>query len=300
MNTFIDSMESNISSKLHDIFTSPSNYLNSVTISFLIMLGTYVVYWLINALSIKHIKNIKKQYEVRRRLKRFLILVSAIFIFIIWLNALNTLVIILIVLSLFFIAVIRGILNNIIAWFIITQKNYFKVGDRIEIEDSIGEVISIDYFYFELAELKGWLSSEALTGRKKRYPNHIIFDTSISTYSELSDFIWHELTFVLSHDSNWEEAKRILLDVLDTYTEEELLPLVEKYEAKPVLDALKTNTDSVFNILVSHDGLALSIRYMVYYKESAKVKTILTELILKQFEKESDIHFAVHDIREIT
>lgn len=292
---FLNRFESNLVNEITKIFNSPINYTNNLTKTVLIIILSLVINWAVKKLFLPTSTHFTKKQRIKKSINTMTLIIDSILILIIWINALNSFVLITIGLGLFIMVLIRSTLDNIIAWFIISKRNYFKLGDQIEVKGMLGRVVTTSLFYFEVAEIKNWLSSDSLTGRYIRIPNKEIFDEPIANYNGMDRYIWHELTYVLRHDSNWQDAKEIMLTEVNNYYKTILIPDFDDTMYKK----LDLDISPVFNLDVSEAGIHLTLRYLVDYSQGAATKTLLQTPILTAFNQHSMIEFAVLDIREI-
>lgn len=292
---FLNRFESNLVNEITKIFNSPINYTNNLTKTVLIIILSLVINWAVKKLFLPTSTHFTKKQRIKKSINTMTLIIDSILILIIWINALNSFVLITIGLGLFIMVLIRSTLDNIIAWFIISKRNYFKLGDQIEVKGMLGRVVTTSLFYFEVAEIKNWLSSDSLTGRYIRIPNKEIFDEPIANYNGMDRYIWHELTYVLRHDSNWQDAKDIMLTEVNNYYKTILIPDFDDTMYKK----LDLDISPVFNLDVSEAGIHLTLRYLVDYSQGAATKTLLQTPILTAFNQHSMIEFAVLDIREI-
>src|SRR5699024_3988679 len=210
-------------------------------------------------------------------------------------QAMNALVLIALAVGFLVFVMVRGLMNNIIGYFVIKYNKYFKVGHRIEINGMLGDVIDTKLIHFKILEARNWLSSDSHTGRIIKLPNHIIFNESVEIVGIANTYIWHEIQYVLTFDSSWQDAEEIMTEVGNTYFEEYVAPhITENLEYLPTdLEDLRP----VFSLRTNDEGIVLTLRYLVHYKQGTSTKTFLHKKILTKFNAHSRINFAVLDIR---
>lgn len=103
---------------------------------------------------------------------------------------------------------------------ILTGRAY-SVGDRIQIESVVGDVIDIGFFYTRLMELGNWIGGDQATGRIVQFSNSKIFGTTpVYNYTRDFGYIWDELMLPLTYDSDIQAATGILLEAAGQYTRE--------------------------------------------------------------------------------
>jgi small-conductance mechanosensitive channel len=95
-------------------------------------------------------------------------------------------------------------------------------------------VIEITPFHFDLLELRNWVDRDLYTGRLVSIPNGKVFNYSNSNSSSGYKSIWNELKVRVTFESDWKEAKEILLSlqriIVTTKTHKPLMMLTKHSE----------------------------------------------------------------------
>ncbi len=112
---------------------------------------------------------------------------------------------------------LSDVLKNLAGWAYILVRRPFKAGDRIEIGPHAGDVIDIRVFRFSLLEIRNWVQADQSTGRILHIPNGLLFTDPMANFTEGFPFIWHEIPVVVTFESDWERAKRIVQEVIDRH-----------------------------------------------------------------------------------
>lgn len=112
----------------------------------------------------------------------------------------------------------RDPLINFAGWMFIMLRKPFVVGDRIQIGEHRGDVIDTRIFQFTMVEIGNWVDSDQSTGRIIHIPNGWVFNHSTANYSQGFAFIWNELPIIITFESNWEKAKKILTAVVKEHS----------------------------------------------------------------------------------
>jgi small-conductance mechanosensitive channel len=91
---------------------------------------------------------------------------------------------------------LQGALAPLIGWFYIVVKRPYGVGDRVAIEDTRGDVASIDPFVTEVWEIDGDLvSSNQPSGRIVTVPNSVVLTSHVVDFhGEGVPHVWNELS----------------------------------------------------------------------------------------------------------
>lgn len=284
-----------LSENLLTTLNTPDAYLNKIVLSIIVIIVGILIHILFKTIITRNIKGFTKKIRLKKALKSIIIIVLTVVILFIWIKAINSLVLIALIIGVFAIVMLRGLTHNIIAFFVIKYRNYFKIGNRVEIKGIIGDVIDINLISFKLLEVRNWLSSDTNTGRVIQVPNSIIFEESVKMVGIESIYIWQEINYTLSFDSNWKEAEKIMKSIGDSYFEESIYPIIE--ENNKYLLGEQENPQSVFSLDTNDLGIVVNLRYLVNYRKGTSTKTKLQRNILNEFEENSEIEFAVYDVR---
>ncbi len=280
---------------LFSTLSTPDAYLNKMTLTVILIIISFLLHIILK----KGIKHYAKDFKTRIRFKTVtkstIVTLTIILILFIWIQAINAIILITIIIGILIAVMVRGLTNNIIAYFIIRYRYYFKIGHRIEINEIIGDVIEVNFVSFKVLEVRNQLSSDSNTGRVINLPNKIIFDEAIRMVGVDNKFIWHEIKYVLSFDSDWQAAENIIRDIGDTYFTDIVLPHLK--DRNHNLPSETDELNSVFSLDTNEEGIILILRYLVDYENGTNTKTALQRQILSEFDKNPHIKFSTFDIR---
>lgn len=284
----------NLGENLFATLNTPDAYLNKIALTVVVIIVGILLHFLLKNLITKQV-SIAKQYRFHRALKNSVLTLTIIAVLFIWIQAINALILIALSVGFFIVVLVRGLINNIIGWFVIKHRKYFRVGHRVEINEIIGDVIEINPISFQLLEVRNWLSSDSNTGRVIKLPNRIIFEESIEMVGVDNQFIWHEISYVLTFESDWQAAEKIMLQAGNRYFEEVVVPDLEKTN-KRVLTK-KDSFKPVFALDTTEAGIRVSLKYLINYLNGTKAKTQLQREILLKIKEKPNLEFAVLDVR---
>ncbi len=184
-------------------------------------------------------------------------------------------------------------LVNMVGWGFILIRQPFKVGDRIQIGKSAGDVIDIRLFQFSIIEIGNWVDADHSTGRIIHIPNGVVFLEPQANYTAGFQYIWNEIPILLTFESDWQKAKKILTAIanhhglmLNSEAEKQI-----KEAAKRFLIFYSKLTPIVFTS-VKDSGVMLTIRYLCNPRERRLTEEKIWEDVLIEFAKHKDIDFA--------
>lgn len=182
---------------------------------------------------------------------------------------------------------------NIAGWFYISWRKTINVGDRIQIEEQMGDVIDISIFEFSILEIGNWVDGDQSTGRIIHVPNGKIFFSAVSNYNQGFSHIWNELHLMLTFESDWKKAKSILSEIanrrsihLSVEAENQIREASKRYMI------FYSHLTPIVYTSVKQNGIAMAVRYLCESRKRRGTAAVLWEDILEEFAKHDDIRFA--------
>ncbi|MCY6959105.1 mechanosensitive ion channel family protein [Clostridium brassicae] len=185
----------------------------------------------------------------------------------------------------------KDLVSNFLGWIIISSRKPFDVGDRINIGDSTGDVLEIDWFYTTIIEVTQTNKTYGQsTGRLVYIPNIKLISTDVINETNTFPYTWNELDIVLTNNSNWEKAKSLIMDIA-----QKKLGDIE-IEAKDSLE-IASKTHPIYYSNLSHtvytsidEGkIILTLRFICRSRNFRNLEHDIVENILIEFKKHDDI-----------
>ena len=191
----------------------------------------------------------------------------------------------------------QDLLINFAGWLFILLRRPFGAKDRIQIGIHIGDVVDVGVFQITLLEIGNWVAADQSTGRVLHVPNGKIFTETVANYSQGLAVIWHEIPIMITFESNWEKAKRLLQEIAERHSETDV-----QYPQQALRDYIITYTHLSPNIYttIADSGVILTIRFLCYPRNRRTSHSLVTEEILLAFNEAEDIDFAYETRRNIT
>ncbi len=184
-------------------------------------------------------------------------------------------------------------ITSMVAWLFIMSRTPFSVGDRIQIGTYSGDVIDIRLFKFALLEIGNWVDADQSTGRILDVPNSMVFSDVLANYSKGFQFIWNEVPVLITFESNWQNAKNILLEIANRNAEN-----ISKVAERKIKKASRrfmifyTSLTPTVYTSVKDSGVMLTIRYLIEPRARRGSEQSIWEDILRTFAGQDDIDLA--------
>ncbi|NQT92874.1 MAG: mechanosensitive ion channel family protein [Lentisphaerae bacterium] len=184
-------------------------------------------------------------------------------------------------------------ISNVAGWLFILSRRPFKLGDRIQIGDLIGDVIDVRVFQFSVIEIGNWVDAEQSTGRIVHVPNGKVLREPLANYETGFEYLWNEIPVLVTFESDWKKTKGLLLEIVQRKAGElsEGIQQQIKLAAMQYLIYFKNLTPIVYTS-VRDSGVLLTIRYIVKPRERRGSENDIWEAILEEFAKCDDIQLA--------
>ena len=271
---------------------SPDNQLK-ILYSVIIVLALSLIRFGILKLVWRSTEDPKARYSWKRSVSFAVGLLMIVLIGRVWIQAIGHLGTFLGLLTAGIAIALKDPLTNIAGWIFILTRKPFSLGDRIQIGNNAGDVIDIRLFQFTLLEIGNWVDADQSTGRIIHIPNGSVFLQPQSNYSAGFKFIWNEIPVLLTFESNWEGAKKILEHIVREHGEK-----LSAEAEKRVLEASKKYmifyqylTPIVYTS-VRDSGVLLTMRYICDARRRRATEHEIWEDVLKEFARHKDIEFA--------
>lgn len=258
-----------------------------ISISLIVLINKLIT----KIISIKSRRQHDK-YKWKKTFGYFSIFLTSLIIFKIWLGDVSSLMTMLGLVAAGLTITLKEVILNLAGWVFILWKDPFEWGDRIEIGDYTGDVVDIGMFRFILNEIGKWVEDGQSTGRILQVPNSLLLTTPLINTNQGINFIWNEVPFFLPQNSEWENAKELILRAAETYFE-----TIEKKVNKELRSVKKRylihyrKINPTIYTKMKGDKVQLTLRYLCDPKKRRRSAHRITENILKAVKGREDIMF---------
>lgn len=268
-------------------------WLGKVLGSLLAILVIYLLALLTRRVVRKAVSDPAARYPVNKRIFYISLIVALVIIAMIWAESLTSLTTMLGLLSAGLALALKDPISSVVGWLFISGSKIFQLGDRIEIDAIKGDVVDISMLTTTVVEIGNWVIGEQSTGRIVKFPNYWIFTKSIFNYTQAFPFIWTEIPFVVTFESDWKRASEIVQESMNEVAGD--LPQKMKVSLERAKEHLlihyRKYTPIVY-IRVVDSGVQLVGRFLVQVRSRRGKEAELTQKVLDRFEKEKNISLA--------
>ena len=266
--------------------------------SLAVIVGLIILRWLLLRAMHRYVPEPEGWYHMRRGATYVTTIVGVITLAFIWFDAFSELPTYLGLVSAGIAIALSDLLKNMAGWLYIVVRRPLWLGDRIEVDGTRGDVVDVRLFRFTLMEIGEWVHADQSTGRLVHVPNGVLFTKPMANYTEGFEYIWNEIPVMVTFESNWEEAKTIIQEEIESVSvdvsskaSEGLRKTARDYQIK-----IGKLTPIVY-LSVQESGVMLTGRFLVSARKRRGIEERVWEGILRRFRAAEDIDLAYPTVR---
>jgi small-conductance mechanosensitive channel len=176
---------------------------------------------------------------------------------------------------------LQDVLASFAGAFSIGFSKLYAVGDRVQIDETRGDVIDIGLLRTTLLETGNWVSGDLYNGRIVRIPNSAVLKGSVFNYSQGFRFVWDEIKIPFTTISDCQFAREMLLRVAKEAIGEFLAEAQTSWKA--ISDNYRSENpplEPTVALVVSAGSLEFTVSYVVdYTKRTAMKDQLFTKIV---------------------
>jgi len=272
----------------------PQDYFYKGFLTFLVIAIIYAVLKIgFEEVGVKQIKEPKSKYSFKKTISiLFMIFVAAALVGI-WIENTESIMLAYGLMAAGIVITLQDFFKNFVGGVTIFVTGIYKVGDRIELDNKVGDVIDIDIMYTTLMELRAWVAGDQATGRLIIIPNGYVLSGSIFNYTKDHNFIWDEIVLPITYDSDWKKAYNMIMKIVKLETskvvqaaDKSISKLGEKYYLT------KRVAQPAIFMKLTDNWIEFYIRYTTEVRQRRALQDRLSRKLLKTIQAAPDIKIA--------
>ncbi|MEL7246215.1 MAG: mechanosensitive ion channel domain-containing protein [Cyanobacteria bacterium J06573_2] len=180
---------------------------------------------------------------------------------------------------------LQEVIGSFAGWIAISLGQFYKPGDRVQLNGIMGDVIDISILRTTLMECGDWVKADLYNGRIVRIANSFVFKEPVYNYSADFSFLWDEITVPVKYGSEHRLAREILEKVTLEVTGEYIYQAKQQWHKmtdKYLIEDAKI--EPTVTLIANDNWMQFTIRYPVNYKQRRIKKDELFTRILDEFE----------------
>jgi small-conductance mechanosensitive channel len=203
-------------------------YVRRLAIPAAIIVGLCILYLLISRLVLPAVQH-RENLLLTRRFGRYLLLLASVIVIGAFLfEDLRLFATTLGIVSAAIVIALQDVCAAMAGWVVIITGGKFRIGDRVEIDGTHGDVLDIELLRTTMLEVGQRLSTDDKsragqgvdhpTGRVIVLPNSFVLKTKVFNSSHGHPYIWRSEVFTFTYESPWREAEEVLRQVFTDET----------------------------------------------------------------------------------
>lgn len=269
------------------------SHQEKVGTSIIVILAILFFRFVINRIIWRRIENIQVRYHWQKTMAYIIYIIGFMLLGRVWFDGFSSVATVLGLISAGIAFALQDIIKSMAGWGFLLWRRPFIVGDRIQVGNMMGDVIDIRLFKFSLLEIGNWVEADQSTGRVLHLPNTLILTETIANYTTGFEYLWNEIGVLVTFESNWQQAKKILLEIGEKHSAnlgEEAQKKLREASKKYMI--FYTNLTPIVYTSVKDSGILLSLRYLTIPRKRRIYAEKIWEDILTSFSQYEDIDFA--------
>ena len=274
--------------------------ISKLIFSFVLIITLILLKKLIHQVIRKQIKSNKTIYKWKRTSNSVLMLLGLLILGFLWFSSLGSFTAFIGLVTAALAFALRDIVTDLAGYVFVMIRRPFQVSDRIQIGETKGDVLQIEWFQITLLEVGNWVNQDQSTGRIIYMPIGQVLTQTIFNYTAGFDWIWNEISVLMTFESNWEKAKKIILDII-AKQDLEMNQNIEKKLKKAMQHHLieYSNIKPIVYTNTTDSGINLTVRYLCPPKMRRISEHNFWESLLKTFGTNESLSMAYPTIRHI-
>jgi len=182
-------------------------------------------------------------------------------------------------------------LLSLVGWLVLVTMRVYKLGDRIEINNTRGYVVGVTPLNTTIREFSGILAGDTHTGRYVTIPNSQVLRGNVFNATKDTPFIWDQITVTVTYHSDAKATEALLLAVAEEIVGPMMRGSRERLRDKYEFEDLKEYVSEEPIVLwgLRDVGVDLTLVYFCPVYERAKYRTEIVKLILEKAADRPDI-----------
>jgi small-conductance mechanosensitive channel len=176
----------------------------------------------------------------------------------------------------------KDFIMGFIGWFLLMGRNGLRVGDWVEIDGVVGEVVEIGLLRTLLLETGNWTDSGHPTGRKVAFVNSFAIEGHFFNFSTTGQWLWDEVEILVPASQNpypvIDAIQKMVVEQTKTNVtaaEQEWQRSAKRYRAQPVSAA------PAVSLRPTSSGIEVHVRYITRAGERHAMKTSLYQALVE-------------------
>ena len=184
---------------------------------------------------------------------------------------------------------LQNVIVSVVGYFFLIGKYGIRVGDRVQVSGTTGEVVDVGLVRFHMMELD---TGGTPTGRVVAFSNSIVFQPAAGLFKQIpgTSFTWHEASATVPRQADFTQVRTRLLEAAENVLQQYRDDIARQYhlmEKTGMLVSEKGLRPRV-NLRLSAAAVEVTIRYPVDLQHAAEIDARISRELVGVLEEESE------------
>jgi len=176
-------------------------------------------------------------------------------------------------------------------WFVLMGRNGMRVGDWVEINGVVGEVVEIGLLRTVLLETGNWTDTGHPTGRKVAFVNSFAIEGHFFNFSTAGQWLWDELQVMIPQGQNPYQFVEAIQKLVEEETRSDASLAKKEWERSAHDYRVKTlSATPAIHLRPMASGVELQVRYITSAHERFAIRARMYERIVGLLHGEARPH----------
>ncbi len=275
-----------ISKYISEITGVSTSYIDLFLYSFMSYIFIKIFVKIICFFNTRFNSNERTLYLINKKVTTFGVVVNIILLILIWESKITKLMTLISFVSAAMAFALRDFVYNFFAGIYINVKKPFKVEDRVEVDGIVGDVVNVSSLTFDILEVSSKDNGEQSTGIMIHIPNSKVFNGGVKNYTEAFKYIWDEISIRVPIDSDIDNAKNMLYDIVRNNEVVKRIPRKMKSELNSAIGEYRiyyNKLDPIVYTSIEDSCVVLTIRYLAHPKKVRNIRSDIYTKVLEAF-----------------
>ena len=169
-----------------------------------------------------------------------------------------------------------------VGWFILMGRNGLRIGDWVEINGVVGEVVEINLWHTVLLETGNWADTGHPTGRKVAFMNSFAIEGHYFNFSTSGQWLWDEIEILVPASENPYQIVDAIQKVVTRETETNAQSAEQEWQkAMSYYRVRSVSAAPAISLRPTSAGVEVHVRYITRASERYAARTRLYQEIVE-------------------
>ncbi len=176
----------------------------------------------------------------------------------------------------------KDFIMGFIGWFLLMGRNGLRVGDWVEIDGVVGEVVEIGLLRTVLLETGNWTDSGHPTGRKVAFVNSYAIEGHFFNFSTTGQWLWDEVEIMVPASENPYPVIDAIQKMVTEQTQADVVAAEQEWQrSKGHYRAQPVSAAPAVSLRPTSSGIDVHVRYITRAGERHATKTRLYQALVE-------------------